>query len=116
MQAVDDGPVPHRADDVELIGTVHGVIDGRIFLDCRKCPGDHYTAALRSAVPIPGIDRARRGRLVLKGDLPSPMNPPSGCRFHARCPAATPICRSERPLLQSIGEGRLVACHHPADG
>ncbi|MER9183032.1 ABC transporter ATP-binding protein, partial [Mesorhizobium sp. M0767] len=79
-------------------------------------PRHHYTAALRSAVPIPSIDRARRGRLVLKGDLPSPMSPPSGCRFHTRCPAATPICRSERPLLQSIGEGRLVACHHPAGG
>ncbi|WP_368389310.1 oligopeptide/dipeptide ABC transporter ATP-binding protein [Mesorhizobium sp. LMG 17147] len=102
MQAVDDGPVPHRADDVELIGTIHGVIDGRIFLDCRKCPGDHYTAALRSAVPIPGIDRARRGRLVLKGDLPSPMNPPSGCRFHARCPAATPICAASARFSKAL--------------
>jgi peptide/nickel transport system ATP-binding protein len=79
-------------------------------------PRHHYTAALRSAVPIPSVDRARRERLVLKGDLPSPMNPPSGCRFHTRCPAATSTCRNERPLLQSTGDGRLVACHHPGGG
>ncbi|MEP6564781.1 MAG: dipeptide ABC transporter ATP-binding protein [Mesorhizobium sp.] len=79
-------------------------------------PAHHYTAALRSAVPIPSVDRTRGGRMVLKGDLPSPMNPPSGCRFHTRCPAATSVCRSERPLLRSIGDGRLVACHHPLNG
>ncbi|WP_348640730.1 oligopeptide/dipeptide ABC transporter ATP-binding protein [Mesorhizobium sp. AA22] len=79
-------------------------------------PRHHYTAALRSAVPIPSVDRARHGRLVLKDDLPSPMNPPSGCRFHTRCPASTSTCRNERPLLQSTGDGRLVACHHPGGG
>jgi peptide/nickel transport system ATP-binding protein len=77
-------------------------------------PRHPYTAALRSAVPIPDLDRARaRKRIVLKGDLPSPLNPPAGCRFHTRCPSATPICKAERPVLTAAGDGRLVACHHP---
>lgn len=77
-----------------------------------SAPRHPYTAALRSAVPEPTV-KQRPGRLVLKGDLPSPMNPPAGCRFHTRCPAATDLCRQERPPLRRVMAERSVACHHP---
>jgi peptide/nickel transport system ATP-binding protein len=77
-----------------------------------SAPRHPYTAALRSAVPEPKVER-RRKRWILTGDLPSPMNPPMGCRFHTRCPAATAICRHERPLLSKASDNRMVACHHP---
>jgi peptide/nickel transport system ATP-binding protein len=76
-------------------------------------PRHHYTAALRSAVPIPSVERRPHQRIVLKGDLPSPINPPSGCRFHTRCAAATSVCREERPTLTLAAQRHLVACHHP---
>ena len=73
-----------------------------------------YSEALLSAVPIPDPDLAeKRERIVLEGDVPSPINPPSGCRFHPRCRYATERCRLERPKLAEIEPGRLVACHHP---
>ena len=69
-----------------------------------------YTQALLSAIPIPSID-AKPKRILLQGDVPSPKNPPSGCRFHTRCPYATERCRQEEPQLQDIGGGHFVACH-----
>lgn len=73
-----------------------------------------YTAALVSSVPVPNVDPiSRRRRIVLQGDVPSPMNPPSGCRFHTRCPYATEKCSTDRPLLRPMGNGRSVACHFP---
>jgi oligopeptide/dipeptide ABC transporter ATP-binding protein len=69
-----------------------------------------YTEALLDAVPVadPSVRRQRR---VLVGDLPSPMNPPPGCRFHTRCPYAEERCRREEPPLQEVEPGQWVACH-----
>jgi oligopeptide/dipeptide ABC transporter ATP-binding protein len=73
-----------------------------------------YTEALLSAVPIPDPDLSHeRERIVLQGDVPSPINPPSGCRFHPRCRYMTDICREVEPPLTSYGHGHLAACHHP---
>ena len=76
-----------------------------------------YTAALLSAIPAIEDEvaegTARRERIVLEGEVPSPIDPPSGCRFHPRCPYATEICKVERPPLVHYGNGRFAACHHP---
>ena len=69
-----------------------------------------YTRALLSAIPIPDPD-AKKERIILKGDVPSPANPPSGCRFHPRCPYATQRCKEEEPLLKDTGGGHYVVCH-----
>jgi oligopeptide transport system ATP-binding protein len=73
-----------------------------------------YSEALLSAVPIPDPDLAeKRERIVLEGDVPSPINPPSGCRFHPRCRYATDVCKQIEPPLVDYGGGHLAACHHP---
>jgi len=69
-----------------------------------------YTEALMAAAPI-ADPRARRERLVIEGDVPSPMNPPPGCHFHTRCPYAVARCRTEDPPLQEVAPGHVVACH-----
>ena len=70
-----------------------------------------YTQALLSAIPIPNPDRDRH-RTILKGDVPSPLNPPSGCRFHPRCPVAQDRCALEEPELRVLGPDHMVACHY----
>jgi peptide/nickel transport system ATP-binding protein len=73
-------------------------------------PKHPYTEALLSAVPVPQPGAARR-RIILKGDIPSPIDPPSGCRFHTRCPHAFDRCRSEEPELRPMADEQFVACH-----
>jgi oligopeptide transport system ATP-binding protein len=75
-----------------------------------------YTQALLSAIPVPDPEKeAKRQRLILEGDVPSPANPPSGCRFHPRCSYATEICKEEDPAFRNLGsdsQPHFVACHH----
>jgi len=73
-------------------------------------PKHPYTEALLSAVPVPEPG-AQRQRVILKGDVPSPINPPKGCRFHTRCPYAFDRCRTEEPPLRPLATGHLAACH-----
>jgi len=69
-----------------------------------------YTQALLSSIPIPDVDAAKR-RIRLSGDVPSPFNPPSGCRFHTRCVNARPECSQSEPELKDMGNGHMAACH-----
>ena len=73
-------------------------------------PKHPYTQALLSAVPTPEVG-AVRTRIILKGEIPSPIDPPAGCHFHTRCPRAFDRCRSEGPALQAMPDGQVVACH-----
>ncbi len=73
-------------------------------------PRHPYTRALISAAPMPD-PRARRDKLIIEGDVPSPQNPPPGCHFHTRCPFVVARCRSESPVLKLLNDGRLAACH-----
>lgn len=78
-------------------------------------PKHPYTQALLSAIPIPDANR-KRNRIILEGDVPSAYNPPSGCKFHTRCPYAKEQCQTEVPVLRAAGEeGHFVACHQFAD-
>jgi peptide/nickel transport system ATP-binding protein len=76
-------------------------------------PAHPYTAALISAVPEPDPEGNLKPRTILRGEPPSPTNPPSGCRFHTRCPIAQERCGAEVPLLRPLDAGRRVACHFP---
>jgi oligopeptide/dipeptide ABC transporter ATP-binding protein len=80
-----------------------------------EAPLHPYTQALIDAAPLPD-PRARRERLLIEGDVPSPINPPTGCRFHTRCPYAVARCKAEEPKLRETVRGRLVACHLRVDG
>lgn len=79
--------------------------------DLFTAPRHPYTQALLAAIPVP-VPGSAAGRKVLGGDIPSPANPPAGCKFHTRCPHATDLCRSTRPVLE--GADHQVACHHHA--
>lgn len=79
-------------------------------------PWHPYTKALLAAIPRPEMQKAGRSREILAGDVPSPVNPPSGCVFRTRCPIATELCAREKPILREMTQGsgasHLVACHH----
>jgi peptide/nickel transport system ATP-binding protein len=69
-----------------------------------------YTQALLSAAPVPDPS-AKRNRIILEGSIPSPANPPSGCKFHTRCRECMEICKTEVPVVKEIEPGHQVACH-----
>jgi peptide/nickel transport system ATP-binding protein len=75
-------------------------------------PAHHYTRVLLDSIPVPDPEVPVRP-VDLGGELPSPMSPPPGCRFHTRCPAADSTCRTEEPQMRDLGGGHFVACHHP---
>ncbi len=78
-------------------------------------PVHRYSTALLGAVPVPDPSvRTQRAERIVEGDVPSPIRPPSGCRFHPRCPFATEVCRTTEPPLVAYGPDHLAACHHPA--
>jgi len=76
-----------------------------------KEPLHPYTFALLSSIPIPDPRRKHKRKLILKGEIPSPLNPPRGCRFSSRCPFATAICKEREPRFEEVKEGHYVACH-----
>jgi len=111
--AHDLGVVRHVSDRIAVI-YLGKLVELSPAAELYERPIMPYTEALLSAVPIPDPDLSeRRERIVLRGDVPSPIDPPTGCRFHPRCRYATEVCSAQEPPLVDYGGGHLAACHHP---
>lgn len=109
----DLGVVRHISDRIIVmyLGKIVEIADKHSLFENPQHP---YTKALLSAIPVPDPDK-KKERIVLKGDVPSPIDPPAGCRFHTRCPFATDKCRTEEPKLRTsdlMKEGHEAACHY----
>ncbi len=104
----DLGVVRHVADRV-LVMYLGRVVESGQVEEVFDRPNHPYTRALVAAVPR--LDRRRVAYAPIRGDIPSPMNPPPGCHFHPRCPLATARCRAEMPVLRTVAPGRRAACH-----
>lgn len=108
--------ISHDLSVVEYISDVVGVMYLGNLVEMApkeelfKSPMHPYTKALLSAVPIPNPD-IKMKRTILKGDIPSPANPPEGCKFHTRCPECMEICKTQRPVFKDYGNDHKVACH-----
>jgi peptide/nickel transport system ATP-binding protein/oligopeptide transport system ATP-binding protein len=113
--------VKHIADRVAVMN-LGGIVETAETAALFASPGHPYSRALLSAIPVPK-PQAKRARMILEGELPSALNPPSGCRFHTRCPFVVERCRTEVPQLKADGTGHalgslvghLVACHRAAE-
>ncbi|WNC16438.1 dipeptide ABC transporter ATP-binding protein [Brevibacillus brevis] len=105
----DLGVVRHISDRIMVmyLGKIVEIADKKSLFDSPQHP---YTQALLSAIPVPDVNR-KQERIILRGDVPSPINPPQGCRFHTRCPYAVERCKTEAPALTSLHESHQVACH-----
>ncbi|MBO1305201.1 ABC transporter ATP-binding protein [Enterococcus sp. 669A] len=104
----DLGVVYHMCDRIAVmyLGNIVELADKNALYEDTLHP---YTQALISAAPT--IDQIKKDRIVLKGDVPSPSNPPKGCKFHTRCPYAMPVCEAENPALIEVKDNHFVACH-----
>jgi oligopeptide/dipeptide ABC transporter ATP-binding protein len=108
--AHDLGVVEHISHRVAVmyLGRIVEMTDRTLLFEAPLHP---YTEALLSAVPLPKPGAGKRKRVILSGDVPSPINPPAGCHFHTRCPYAMRRCRSEEPALREVVPNHWAACH-----
>jgi len=102
--------ISHRVA-VMYLGRIVELADREVLFPSPRHP---YTVSLLSAVPVPEVGR-RKDRVLLPGELPSPVEPPGGCPFHPRCPIARPRCAREVPELEPVGDGALAACFYPGE-